>query len=199
MHPNSNFRTANDTFLSRVPIPNANIHRISAEVGGAAAAAELYQDELVRFFSLVTGETPRFDLVLLGSGATDIPASLFPGAEVLRRDHAPGGRHDLPETGASRISYAPGSDHARAVVLPGERRGKAEVLVASSREGREAKRSRGRCVRPRGLRARGSLDRGRARLLHPRPQRTAHRPAPSLRLLEVVTSRLGRAAAPETS
>jgi 6-phosphogluconolactonase len=38
-HPDSNFRMANDSLLSKVPIPEKNVHRIHAEVDAEAAAA----------------------------------------------------------------------------------------------------------------------------------------------------------------
>ena len=65
-HPDSNFRAAYEAMLSRVPVPEAHIHRIHAELPDAAAL-------------------PVFDLVLLGLGPDGHTASLFPGSAALHR------------------------------------------------------------------------------------------------------------------
>ncbi len=39
-HPDGNYRMANETLLSRVPVPSGNIHRIRAELPPADAARE---------------------------------------------------------------------------------------------------------------------------------------------------------------
>src|SRR5690242_15295983 len=64
-HPESNFRMANETLLSRVPIPKSNIHRMRCENPDAAQVAAEYDRELVAAFQLQGRRMPRFDLILL--------------------------------------------------------------------------------------------------------------------------------------
>jgi len=146
-HPDSNYRMALETLLSKVPVPPGNVHRIPAESPDAAAAASAYESTLKSYFGLKEGQAPRFDLILLGLGADGHVASLFPGSEALREPRRLVTAPWVEPMRARRITLTPPVIRNAASVL---------VLVSGDAKGEALQRA---------LAPEGSLDECPARLL----------------------------------
>jgi 6-phosphogluconolactonase len=82
--PDSNYRMADETMLSKIPVAAANAFRMKTENPDAAAVAEDYEQTLRKFFQIEPGQVPAFDLILLGMGPDGHTASLFPGTAALQ-------------------------------------------------------------------------------------------------------------------
>ncbi len=120
----SNYKMANDAFLSKVGIPAPNVHRIDGEADPVDAASA-YRAEIVNEL----GEAPRFDLVMLGMGPDGHTASLFPGNDPLEADDMLARAVYSTSHQQWRITLTPRVlNNARTIVFAAEGAGKAGVL-----------------------------------------------------------------------
>lgn len=165
-HPDSNFRMANDSLLSHVPIPPENIHRIHAELEPELAARN-YEEQLRTFFNLGNGAWPRFDLIMLGLGEDGHTASLFPGSSALKEMSRLVAATWVEEKKTVRITLTyPVINHAAEVEFLISGAGKAQILKDVLSPASSAKFP-AQQIKPEAGRLLWLLDQDAARLLHP--------------------------------
>jgi len=131
-HPDSNYRTAFEALLSRVKVPDAQVHRMEAERSDLDIAATEYEALLAESFDLtVESGPPRFDLVMLGMGDDGHTASLFPGTRALEETRAWVVANDVPQKATRRLTLtAPVLNAARCVMFAVAGDDKAAPLLA---------------------------------------------------------------------
>ena len=98
----SNYKSALDALLSKVPIPQSNIFRIEAE-NGLPNAAEDYGETLLGLKTSL-GRDYIFDIMLLGIGNDGHTASLFPGTKALEVTDKLVSVNEVPQLNTERIT-----------------------------------------------------------------------------------------------
>jgi 6-phosphogluconolactonase len=126
--PGSSYGQARELFLSKVSIPDANIHRIKGELSPAEASRD-YSDILKEFASPPL-DIPRFDLVYLGMGEDGHTASLFPNSPVDAAEPVLPVTAHYQDRPANRVSLTPiVFNNARAVAFMATGEKKAVTLA----------------------------------------------------------------------
>ncbi|OPY75424.1 MAG: 6-phosphogluconolactonase [Syntrophorhabdus sp. PtaU1.Bin153] len=125
----SNGRMIEETLLAGIDIPRSNVHAIPTEGRDPDSAAWEYEGDMRRFFNLLPGRFPEFDLITLGIGEDGHTASLFPGGAALQEQN----RLAVPATGPTppvqRITLTlPVLNHGRNILLVARGLQKADVL-----------------------------------------------------------------------
>jgi len=148
-HADSNYRMAREALLSKIAIPEKNVHRVPTEDADPERAARAYEQDLQGFFKLRPGELPTFDLALMGMGPDGHTASLFPGttalAEQVRLAVAP----YVEKLGVWRVTLtAPVFNHARCVLFLVCGEDKAEALKGVLESERPADELPSKLIKP---------------------------------------------------
>jgi 6-phosphogluconolactonase len=126
--PESNYRMAAESLLTKVPIPADNVYRVAAEFP-ADSAADQYERQIRTFFQLQANAWPRFDLIFLGIGDDGHTASLFPGTDALKEMWRLVVANWVEKFRTYRITFTyPVLNHAAEVLFLVSGAGKAQIL-----------------------------------------------------------------------
>ncbi|MCC6299100.1 MAG: 6-phosphogluconolactonase [Anaerolineales bacterium] len=130
----SNYRQAYETWLSKVPIPENNIHRVLGELDPTSASKKYA--ETLKTFADGDFEFPRFDLVYLGMGEDGHTASLFPNSPVQATEPVLAVTANYQDRPANRVTLTQlVFNQARVIVFmaTGEKKASALAEVLSDR------------------------------------------------------------------
>jgi 6-phosphogluconolactonase len=161
--PESNYRMAADTMLSKVPVPPGNVFRFATENPDVEAVADNYEKTLRKFFQLAPGAVPSFDLILLGMGPDGHTASLFPGTAALHEKTRLAVANWVDKLKTNRLSLTlPVLNAARCVAFLVSGTDKAAVLRSVLEENVPGDQYPAKLVQPKNGKVIWFLDRGAA-------------------------------------
>lgn len=101
-HPESNYGMTRKALLSKIEIPEGNIHRIRGEED-PSSEAKRYSEEIKKFVAH-RERIPFFNIILLGLGEDGHTASIFPGNNALFLTDKLCDEAVHPKTGQKRIT-----------------------------------------------------------------------------------------------
>lgn len=101
----SNYHSAEETLLSKVPVPDRFVHRVATEDIAPDESAAIYEEGIRRVLEAAPSQIPRFDLILLGLGDDGHTASLFPDTAALNAMDALVVPNFVPRLDAWRITF----------------------------------------------------------------------------------------------
>src|SRR6202051_4828523 len=138
--PQSNFRMASETMITKAPLKPEQIHRMKGEYPDAEQAAKEYQQDLRTHFHLKHEELPRLDLVLAGMGDEGHTLSLFPGTQALHPQGRAVVRNWVGKLYTERVTLtAPAANNAEMILFMVAGKEKALALKGRSEERRVGK------------------------------------------------------------
>lgn len=150
--PESNYRLASETLLSKLNVDDEHVHRIVGEHDRPETAAADYQKQIAKVFGVTPdGPPPQFDFILLGMGSDGHTASLFPFTSALNVRKKWVAALDVPQLNQKRFTLTALTINAAACVLflitgPGKARVLREVMQGPS----EPKRLPSQMIKPSG-------------------------------------------------
>jgi len=160
---------AREALLSRIALPEKNVHRVKSEDADPERAAKAYEQDLQGFFKLRPGELPTFDLCLMGMGADGHTASLFPGTTALAEEVRLAVAPYVEKLGAWRVTLtAPVFNRARCVLFLVAGEDKAEALKGVLESERPADELPAKLIKPAAGELLWWVDKSAARLLSAR-------------------------------
>lgn len=124
----SNLHQAHELLLSKVAIPESNIHRVLGELDPVSALKKYA--EVLKAFAESKLDFPRFDLVYLGMGEDGHTASLFPNSPVQVSEPVIAVTANYQDRPANRVTMTQlVFNQARIVVFMATGEKKAEMLA----------------------------------------------------------------------
>src|ERR1700686_359169 len=129
--PQSNFKMASETMITKAPLKPEQVHRMKGEYPDPERAAKEYEQDLRTYFHLKNAELPRLDLVLAGMGEEGHTLSLFPGTKALHPQGRAVVRNWVGKLYTERVTLtAPATNNAEMILFMVAGKEKALALKA---------------------------------------------------------------------